>query len=179
MAYEPTPLPTPDPADLHRWIRESLKLNIPTRPVCPHHQAPFDYIHAAYTDAADLVVWAPRGGGKTTLGALATLLDLLFKPSCHVRILGGSLDQSGRMWEQLVPMLEAVAPGRASMAKSRPAKSASRTAPPSRFWPSRSAPCEATECRNSAAMKSSYSIRTSGRPPSWSLALAPPRKRSA
>ena len=73
--------------ELHKWIRDVVGLSIPTKPVCPHHQAPMEYIDAAYADE-DVIVWAPRGGGKTTLGALATLVDLVRKPGCQVRILG-------------------------------------------------------------------------------------------
>ncbi|QQE13640.1 hypothetical protein JD969_09320 [Planctomycetota bacterium] len=54
----------------------------------------------------DCVVWANRGGGKTMLGAVVTLLDLMFKPGIQVRILGGSLEQSGRMYEHLLALLE-------------------------------------------------------------------------
>lgn len=62
----------------------------------------------AQVDAAspDCVVWANRGGGKTLLGAVATLLDLLFKPGVQVRILGGSLEQSARMYEHLVALCQ-------------------------------------------------------------------------
>ena len=49
----------------------------------------------------DCIVWANRGGGKTQLGAVATLLDCLFLPGCAVRILGGSQEQSQRMYEYL------------------------------------------------------------------------------
>ena len=42
-----------------------------------------------------------RGAGKTRLGAIATLLDLLHKPGINIRILAGSLEQSLRMWEHL------------------------------------------------------------------------------
>src|SRR5439155_14716478 len=77
------------------WIRKNLNLNIPTQPICPNHNAPFEYLQLAYHEpAADLVVWAPRGGGKTRLAAIATLLDLLHKPGCSIAILGGSLLQS-------------------------------------------------------------------------------------
>ncbi|MBA4120374.1 MAG: hypothetical protein C0513_06720 [Isosphaera sp.] len=50
----------------------------------------------------DAVVWASRGGGKTYLGAIATVLDMVFKRGVEVRILGGSLEQSRRMQEHLV-----------------------------------------------------------------------------
>jgi len=54
----------------------------------------------------DVVVWANRGGGKTFYGAVATLLDLVFKPGVSVRILGGSMEQSRRMYEHLRSFLE-------------------------------------------------------------------------
>jgi len=102
--------PCTDADDLHDWIELLLGLNIPRRSVCPHHSAPFDYLVQAYFEPAkDLVVWAPRGGGKTRLAAIATLLDLLHKPGVGVRILGGSMQQSLRMWEHLLPDLEEIA----------------------------------------------------------------------
>lgn len=98
------------PGQLYCWIKDHAKLRIPTRSVCAHHAAPFEYLRQSYFEPAnDLVVWAPRGGGKTRLAALATLLDLLHKPGISVRILGGSLAQSLRMWEHLVPDLERIA----------------------------------------------------------------------
>ncbi len=55
---------------------------------------------------ADAIVWANRGGGKTELAAVATLLDGLFKPNCQVRILGGSGEQSSRMYDYLTMFLQ-------------------------------------------------------------------------
>jgi len=96
--------------ELHLWLRLYCGLNVARTGVCAHHQSPFEYLRSAYFEPArDLVVWAPRGGGKTRLGAAATLLDLLHKPGVAVRILGGSFEQSLRMWEHLVPNLEVVA----------------------------------------------------------------------
>lgn len=65
-----------------------------------------DYLTHAFFDGGDAIVWANRCGGKTMLGAVATLLDCVFKPRCHVRILGGSRDQSGRMYEHLTSFLD-------------------------------------------------------------------------
>src|SRR5688572_3873908 len=96
--------------ELLEWLELFCKLRVPTKPVCPHHDAPFEYIRRAYVEPAqDLIVWAPRGGGKTRLGAAATLLDLLHKPGVSVRIIAGSLEQSLRMWEQLEPDLRTCA----------------------------------------------------------------------
>lgn len=102
--------PTPD--DLHRWVRRRLGLSVPRRAIVAGHAAPFDYLAHSFFEggrllpeprlvALDSVVWANRGGGKTFLGALATALDLAFKPGIEVRILGGSLEQSRRMLAHL------------------------------------------------------------------------------
>ncbi|HEX8325155.1 MAG TPA: hypothetical protein VF595_14730 [Tepidisphaeraceae bacterium] len=99
------PCLTPDA--LHAWIVTHTGLHIPRKAVCPGHNAPFEYVCRAYFEpSADQIVWAPRGGGKTSLAAVVTLLDLLHKPGVAVRILGGSLEQSLRMWEHLLPHLE-------------------------------------------------------------------------
>src|SRR5262245_18857826 len=95
------------PADLHAWVEHYAHLNIPRRAVCCGHHAPFDYLCSAYFEPAeDLVVWAPRSGGKTQMAAIATLLDLLHKPPCSVRILGGSMEQSLKMWEAMLSVMQ-------------------------------------------------------------------------
>lgn len=95
---------TPDA--LHAWVRLFCGLNVPRGAVCEGHDAPFDYLCRAYFEpASDLVVWAPRGGGKTRLAAVATLLDLLHKPGTSIRVLGGSLEQSMKLWDYLLPDL--------------------------------------------------------------------------
>jgi Terminase RNaseH-like domain len=103
-------IPPTTPDELHGWLRAVLGLFIPRRPLVAGHAAPFDYLcHAFFEDSPgprDAVVWANRGGGKTLLGAVATLLDLLFKPGVQIRILGGSMEQSERMYEYLRTMLE-------------------------------------------------------------------------
>ena len=53
----------------------------------------------------DCIVWAGRGGGKTFLAAIATVLDCIFKPGCKVRILGGSYEQSSRMYDYITDIL--------------------------------------------------------------------------
>src|SRR6185295_11834760 len=95
------PCATPDV--LHQWLLDHLEIDVPRVAVCERHDPPFDYIRRAYFEpASDVVVWAPRGGGKTRLAAAATLLDMLDKPGVSIRILGGSLDQSLRLWEHLL-----------------------------------------------------------------------------
>jgi hypothetical protein len=77
-------------------------LHIPRVAVCPGHCAPADYVTAAFfEDDLNSICWANRGGGKTINGALTAWLDSLFKPGCETKILGGSGEQSLRMYEHI------------------------------------------------------------------------------
>jgi len=108
-----TPL---NPLQLSAFLNEHLNLSVASRALIEGHQAPFDYLTHVFFQGRggfgqfglaqpartlDSVVWASRGGGKTFLGAVATALDLVFKPGIEIRILGGSLDQSRRMHAHL------------------------------------------------------------------------------
>jgi len=108
MSDEPQQLPwacEPETDDeLHAWLIEHLSIMVVREPMDPNHSAPFAYLsHAFFEDRMprDCVVWANRGGGKTFYAAVATLLDLVFKPGIEIRILGGSLEQSKRMHAHL------------------------------------------------------------------------------
>lgn len=108
-----TPLNT---TQLSEFLQQHLNLAVASRPLIDGHQAPLDYLAHVFfqgrcgfgphglahpPDTLDSVVWASRGGGKTFLGAVATALDLVFKPGIEIHILGGSLDQSRRMHAHL------------------------------------------------------------------------------
>jgi len=87
---------------LWHFVRAAYGLAVPRRAVCPGHAAPMDYLaRAILQPGQDLVVWANRGGAKTELGAVAAHLDSILRPGCQTRILGGSLDQSEKMYEYL------------------------------------------------------------------------------
>lgn len=113
-----------NPIELHSFLSATLNLTAPTASLIPGHAAPFDYLaHAFFADhrpavlpqasPPDCIVWANRGGGKTFLGAVATFLDLAFKPGIEIRILGGSLDQSRRMHAYLRRLLQPANPNAA------------------------------------------------------------------
>jgi hypothetical protein len=108
LAQLATLRPTTDD-ELDTLLRRLLGLRIARTPVVAGSACPFDYLRHAFFTGTDCVVWASRGGGKTMLGAVATLLDLLFCPGIQVRILGGSLEQSAKMHEHLVRLLDAPA----------------------------------------------------------------------
>lgn len=103
-----TPMPA-RPAcidDLVRCVQESLDVRLSAMPLRYLAHAFFaDHMPQALgvddNDPIDAVVWANRGGGKTFLGAVATLLDMVYKPGIEVRILGGSLEQAQRMHAHL------------------------------------------------------------------------------
>ena len=114
------PFPAPaDPAALAAFLRTTLGISVPGPTEARDHghtSSPLDYLAHAFFEGrrfthpdplhdsyapTDCVVWANRGGGKTFLGAVATMLDLVFKPGIQVRILGGSLEQSRRMQDHL------------------------------------------------------------------------------
>lgn len=124
-----------DASELRSWLKTVLGLEIPDRALIEGHSAPFDYLCHAFFDggspgraggagdgggaggaagvgartgvaSSDSIVWANRGGGKTFLAAVATLLDLVHKPGISVRILGGSLDQSKRLYAHLRALFE-------------------------------------------------------------------------
>ncbi|MBU6411877.1 MAG: terminase family protein [Planctomycetes bacterium] len=99
---------TPDA--LHATVHNMLQLSLPRRAVLPGHASAFAFLahaflapagHSPQTTSPDSVLWAARGAGKTFLGALLVLLDLLFRPGISVRILSGSLAQSLRMYQHL------------------------------------------------------------------------------
>ena len=99
--------------DLKNYVKVFLGIDVPDKRICPEHQSPMDYLwytfrepkHGPQAANHDSIVWANRAGGKTELAAVATLLDCLFKPNCQVRILGGSGEQAGRMYEYLTGFL--------------------------------------------------------------------------
>lgn len=95
---------------LQEYLATYLGLELPTKSVCEEHQSPLDYAWYSFSMDfkkpkplnADAIVWANRGGGKTKLAAALTLLDCIFKPDCQCRILSGSGDQAGRMYDYIV-----------------------------------------------------------------------------
>jgi len=98
---------------LRDYCRAFLGVSVPDRSICRGHDSPMDYLeHSFFSDDnssaanGDCVVWANRGGGKTAIAAAATLLDCVFKNGCEARILGGSLEQSRRMYEYLSAFLK-------------------------------------------------------------------------
>lgn len=123
------PAAPPDAEALAEWLGTALGVRVARGSEPGTGRAPFDaLVHSffegrrAWNDEgpaapADSVVWAGRGGGKTFLGAVATMLDMVFKPGIEVRILGGSLEQARRMHAHLVALF--ASPALAGLVKGR------------------------------------------------------------
>jgi hypothetical protein len=94
-------------------VKVFLGIDVPDKRICAEHHSPMDYLWHTFRESKhepqianqDSIVWANRAGGKTELAAVATLLDCLFKSNCQVRILSGSGEQAGRMYEYLTGFL--------------------------------------------------------------------------
>ncbi len=98
--------PPANRTDLRRYVRSSMGVRVPNRRLCEGHSSPMDYLWHAFSGAtSDCIVWANRAGGKTYLAALATLLDCIFREEFHIRILGGSKDQSSMMYSHFLSLL--------------------------------------------------------------------------
>ncbi len=93
---------------LDGWLRTVLDLEVPRRALIEGHASPFAYLSHAFfqteSNPRDVVVWAARGAGKTFYAAVATALDMIFRPGVEIRLLGGSLEQSRRMHEHLAAL---------------------------------------------------------------------------
>jgi hypothetical protein len=97
------------PEALWLFVRSLYGLAVPRKAVCPGHAAPMDYLaQSILRPGRDLVVWASRGGAKTELGSVAAHLDSILRPGCQTRILGGSLDQSEKMYEYMTAKWQGV-----------------------------------------------------------------------
>ena len=91
-----------DPEELLDFIEIFWGIKVPRGKVCPEHTPPAEYIVASYfEEILDCVCWANRSGGKTLNGALVTWLESVFKKGCETKILGGSGEQSLRMYEHI------------------------------------------------------------------------------
>lgn len=91
------------------YVKVFLNTSVPEKAICQGHSSCADYLWHAFNcedniklSNGDCIVWANRGGGKTLMAAIATLLDCIFKSGTQVRILAGSFDQASRMYDYLV-----------------------------------------------------------------------------
>lgn len=97
--------PPTNRAELAELVWRQFSVAMADKSLCPHHSCPLDYLAASFFDQRDLLVWANRGGGKTMLAAVATVLDAVFRRPSKIRVLGGSFDQSDRLADYIRELL--------------------------------------------------------------------------
>ncbi|MEM6749925.1 MAG: hypothetical protein AAGA57_05180 [Planctomycetota bacterium] len=95
-----------NPDELWALVHGWFDLDVGRSTLDPASTPPLRYLATSFFEPKDTVVWASRGAGKTLLGAVATMLDLAFRPGVQVRILAGSLEQGQRMYEHLRALAE-------------------------------------------------------------------------
>jgi hypothetical protein len=90
-----------DVAALVSWLRRP---RIGTKVNCAHddHQAPFTFLADVLVGrTSDFITWANRAGSKSYLAALITWTRSMFLTGLETTVLGGSLEQSEKVYKGL------------------------------------------------------------------------------
>jgi hypothetical protein len=86
-----------EPDALFFYIQEYLNYTMPTKAICAHHQAPFDFVKAAFfQEFRSAILMGARLSGKTLLLALLNHLDSMLKGKVEIVHTGASLFQANR-----------------------------------------------------------------------------------
>ena len=87
------------PEALGGWIETVTGQRIPAKPVCPDHDAPFQFVSDFFfNDVAEALVLAPRAGGKTFETAALHLANNYHKPGFEVSHIGAIETQAKRCY---------------------------------------------------------------------------------
>lgn len=92
---------------LHKYIVKRFKIHIPTTAICDDHQAPFDFVAAAFFELHDVILaLANRNGGKTMDFAILAILDALGEDDCEGANFGAIEKQAMRCYGYIKRFLE-------------------------------------------------------------------------
>lgn len=84
-----------------------MGVNIPKKSICHNHQAPFDFVAAAFFESYDTIVaLANRNGGKTIDFAILAILFALANPDCEGANFGAIENQALRCYGYIKKFLE-------------------------------------------------------------------------
>ena len=87
------------PEALGGWIETVTGQRIPAKPVCPDHDAPFQFVSDFFfNEVAEALVLAPRAGGKTFETAALHLANNYHKPGFEVSHIGAIETQAKRCY---------------------------------------------------------------------------------
>ena len=95
----------PSKERLGDYIYKCTGRRIPSRAVCKNHNAPLDFMREFMFGDSDILVLANRSGGKTATSGMATAL-VAYHDRVSSKVLGGSGEQSLRMYEEAKWLLE-------------------------------------------------------------------------
>lgn len=96
--------------ELHEWLKQNLRLDIPRYSVCPDHQSPFEFFADVYFERLKVEIdgveypvngalaLANRGGFKTTSVAALHFTNCTFKPGCGCLSFGATAPQGMRTY---------------------------------------------------------------------------------
>lgn len=87
------------PEVLNNWIAEHTGHKVPSKAVCPDHDAPLDFIaDLFFEEESDALVLANRAGGKTENVAALHLANAYWKPGHETAHIGAIQPQSRRCY---------------------------------------------------------------------------------
>lgn len=93
--------------ELHLWIRDHLKVDIPRVSVCSGHQSPFEFIADLYFERElAAIAMANRGGAKTFACAILHVLNSKFRPGCESASVGAIEAQARRAYAHVQSLLK-------------------------------------------------------------------------
>lgn len=102
----PRPLNTRD-QKLHDWFVKRLGLYIPTKVVCDHHHAPWEFFaDAFYERYPQIIGMACRTGGKSMGVAGLNVAEMVLKPKCGIVSLAGNFLQGSRGYTYVIDMIK-------------------------------------------------------------------------
>lgn len=84
---------------LWNHVRVAYGIRLPRYGVCEGHCSPLDLLSHLWFTGGDAIGWANRGGMKTLTGAVLAHMAARFRDRLGIRILGGSLDQSKKLYD--------------------------------------------------------------------------------
>jgi hypothetical protein len=99
--------------ELHAWIKQNLKIDIPRHSVCEDHQSPFKFIADCYFNRLFVEIdgeqypvngalaLANRAGFKTTSVAALHFINAIFKPGCSGLSFGATEQQGRRSYSNI------------------------------------------------------------------------------
>lgn len=102
----PRPLNTRD-KKLHDWFHTRLGLYIPTKAICDHHHAPWEFFaDTFYERYPQIIGMACRTGGKSMGVAGLNVAEMSLKPKCAIVSLAGNFLQGTRGYSYVITMFK-------------------------------------------------------------------------